>query len=223
VDSLIEMVFMEHINLSGPEFSSATGGKPRHLVILLHGYGADGNDLIGLAPVLAQSLPEAHFIAPHAPEPCEMSPAGRQWFSLRDWSPKAMLHGAQTVAPVLDLFINLQLTRFHLKDGHLALIGFSQGTMMALYAGLRRQEACAGIIGFSGSLIGENGITARPPVCLVHGDHDNVVPFGAMTLAEAALRHEGVPVESHARPGLAHGIDMQGMEIGVRFLKGKLA
>ena len=136
-----------------------------------------------------------------------MSPAGRQWFSLRDWSPQCLLRGAQESVPALELFINLQLARFGLKDGQLALIGFSQGTMMALYAGLRRQKPCAGIVGFSGSLIGETGITARPPVCLVHGDHDNVVPFGAMALAEAALKHEEVPVESHARAGLGHGID----------------
>jgi phospholipase/carboxylesterase len=208
---------MDHVNLSAAEHAPAGGRKPKHLVILLHGYGADGNDLIGLAPVLAQSMPDAHFIAPHAPEPCEMSPAGRQWFSLRDWSPKAMLHGAQEAVAALDLFMNIQLMRFGFKDAQLALIGFSQGTMMALYAGLRRQKPCAGIVGFSGSLIGEAGITAKPPICLIHGDHDNVVPFGAMTLAEASLKHEGVPVESHARPGLGHGIDMEGMEIGFVF------
>ncbi len=213
---------MEHITLSGPEFAPSSG-KPKHLIIMLHGYGADGNDLISLAPMLAKTLPHAHFIAPYAPYPCEISPFGRQWFSLRDWSPKTMLKGAQEVMPFLNLFLNSQLKRFDLDDSKLAFIGFSQGTMMALYTALRRPEACAAVAGFSGSLIGEEGIISKPPVCLVHGDQDNIVPFGAMALAEAALKHEGIEVEAHRRPGLGHGIDPEGMDIVSAFLKAKLA
>lgn len=213
---------MENITLSGPEQGTASGKKPRHLIILLHGYGADGNDLIGLAPVLAQSLPDAHFISPHAPYPCEMSPYGHQWFSLHDWSPKAMLSGVQKIAPTLDVFIDSELKRFGLKENNLALLGFSQGAMMALYVALRRKNPCAAVVGFSGSLIGEEGITSKPPVCLIHGDNDNVVPHGAMDLAEASLKHEGVKVEAHTCSGLGHGIDMQGLEIATRFLKERL-
>lgn len=213
---------METVNLSGPELPPASGGKAKHLVILLHGYGADGNDLIGLAPVLAQALPDTHFISPNAPNPCEMAPYGRQWFSLRDWSPKSMLRGAHEAAPALNLFINLQLSRLSLTEDKLAFVGFSQGTMMALYAALRRPAACAGIVGFSGSLIGEEGIESKPPVCLIHGDMDNVVPFGAMALAEAMLKHNGIAVETHARRGLGHGIDPEGLQAAERFLKAKL-
>lgn len=213
---------METVNLSGPELPPASGGKAKHLVILLHGYGADGNDLIGLAPVLAQALPDTHFISPNAPNPCEMAPYGRQWFSLRDWSPKSMLRGAHEAAPALNLFINLQLSRLSLTEDKLAFVGFSQGTMMALYAALRRPTACAGIVGFSGSLIGEEGIESKPPVCLIHGDMDNVVPFGAMALAEAMLKHNGIAVETHARRGLGHGIDPEGLQAAERFLKAKL-
>ncbi|HEU5047636.1 MAG TPA: alpha/beta fold hydrolase [Rickettsiales bacterium] len=213
---------METVNLSGPEQKPASGQPPKHLVILLHGYGADGNDLIGLAPMLAQSLPDTHFISPNAPFPCEMAPYGRQWFSLRDWSPKSMLRGAQEAAPALNMFISQQLQRFSLTDDKLALIGFSQGTMMALYTALRRPTPCAGIVGFSGSLIGEEGMVSKPPVCLIHGDMDNVVPFGAMALAEAVLKHDGISVETHKRPSLGHGIDPEGLDIAVKFLKANL-
>lgn len=213
---------MENVTLSGPEFAPKSGKKPEHLVILLHGYGADGNDLIGLAPILAQALPHAHFISPHAPSPCEMSPFGRQWFSLTDWSPKTMLRKAQEVMPALSMFISTQAKRFNLNDDKLALVGFSQGTMMALYTALRRPYACAAVAGFSGSLIGEEGITSKPPICLVHGDQDNVVPYGAMALAEASLKHEGVEVETHTRHGLGHGIDPEGLDIACKFLKEKL-
>lgn len=214
---------MNNILLSGPEVAPATGVKPTSLVILLHGLGSDGQDLISLVPFFASSLPKAHFISPNAPDHCEMSPQGYQWFSLRDWSPQAMLKGAHDTAPALNLFIDAQLKRFNLKENRLALIGFSQGTMMALYTALRRPEACAGVVGFSGALIGEEGITAHPPVCLIHGKEDTVVPFGAMTLAEAVLKHDGVKVESHARPGLGHGIDPEGIAIASKFLKAKLA
>lgn len=213
---------MDNTTLSGPESPPASGKKPKHLVVMLHGYGANGHDLISLAPMLAEALPDAHFISPDAPFPCEMSPYGRQWFSLNDWSPKSMLAGAQKVAPILNLFLDAQLKRFNLNDSNMALMGFSQGTMISLYVALRRKTTCAGVMGFSGSLIGEEGIISKPPVCLVHGDSDNVVPYGAMALAEASLRHEGVQVETHTRRGLGHGIDMEGIAIASRFLREKL-
>ena len=213
---------MDNITLSGPERAPANGEKPKHLVILLHGLGADGNDLIGLAPMLAGALPHAQFLSPDAPEACDMVPYGHQWFSLRNWSPQSMLKGAQSAAPKLNLFIDAQLKRFGLTEDKLALVGFSQGTMMSLYTALRRPNACAAVIGFSGALIGEEGITSKPPVCLIHGEQDTVVPFGAMALAEAVLKHDGVSVATHARPGLGHGIDPEGLDIASAFLKAKL-
>lgn len=213
---------METIKLSGPEQSPKSGKKPNHLVVLVHGYGADGDDLIGLAPVLAEILPDAHFISPNAPFPCEASPYGRQWFSLKDWSPKAMLRGVQEAAPMLNAFVDTQLKRFQLDDDKLAFVGFSQGAMMSLYAALRRSAPCAAVAGFSGSLIGEGGIISKPPVCLVHGDSDNVVPYGAMALAEAVLKHNAIAVETHTRPGLGHGIDQEGLNIASAFLGAKL-
>jgi len=161
-------------SLSGPVRKPASGGKPRQLVVLLHGVGADGHDLIGLAPYWAPALPDAEFVSPDAPFPCDMAPYGRQWFSLQDRSPSAILGGVRAAAPILDAFLDEALAARGLDASQLALIGFSQGTMMSLYVGPRRAEALAGIIGYSGALIGADtlaqDIRSRPPVLLVHGD-----------------------------------------------------
>jgi phospholipase/carboxylesterase len=210
--------------LSGPSHPPSSGGKPRQLVILLHGIGADGNDLIGLAPVWSQLLPDAEFVSPNAPFPCDMAPYGFQWFSLQDRSPAMILAGVHAAAPALDAFIDDALATRGLAEKDLALVGFSQGTMMSLYVGLRRARAVAGILGYSGALIGAETLAAevgsKPRVMLVHGDADPVVPFQALALAERALEAAGVPIETIARPGLAHGIDEEGLKAGARFLLG---
>jgi phospholipase/carboxylesterase len=208
--------------LSGPIHKPESGSKPRKLVILLHGLGADGNDLIGLAPVLAQVLPDAEFVSPNAPFPCDMAPYGYQWFSLQDRSPATILAGVRAAAPVLDAFIDEALESRGLAEKDLALIGFSQGTMMSLYVGLRRARPVAGIVGFSGALVGAEllagEIRSRPRVLLVHGDADQMVPFQALAMAERTLTATDVPVETLTCPGLGHGIDEAGLKAGARFL-----
>lgn len=205
--------------LSGPELAP-TSGTVKKLVILLHGVGSDGQDLIGLAPLLAEHLPDTHFISPNGCQHYDMAPYGYQWFSLMDRSFAAMLAGVQEAAPVVGQFIDQQRDRFGLADQDIALMGFSQGTMMALYAAPRRSGKLAGIVGFSGALIGDAADSAsRPPVCLIHGEQDMVVPFGAMQHAELALSQAGFPVESHARPQLGHGIDPEGITVATAFLK----
>ncbi|HET7593957.1 MAG TPA: phospholipase, partial [Stellaceae bacterium] len=158
-------------SLSGPVRKPASGGKPRQLVVLLHGVGADGNDLIGLAPYWAPALPNAEFVSPDAPFPCDMAPYGRQWFSLQDRSPAAILGGVRAAAPILDAFLDEALAARGLEPSQLALVGFSQGTMMSLYVGPRREKALAGIVGYSGALIGADTLAqetrSRPPVLLV--------------------------------------------------------
>jgi phospholipase/carboxylesterase len=210
-------------SLSGPSRKPAGGGKPRQLVVLLHGLGADGNDLIGLAPYWAALLPEAEFISPDAPFPCDMAPYGRQWFSFQDRSSVSILAGLRASATILDAFLDEALAARNLDERGLALVGFSQGTMMSLYVGLRRQIAPAGILGFSGALVGADSlpqeIRSRPPVLLVHGDADEVVPFGALEAAVQGLRAAGVPVEDVIRPGLGHGIDEEGLRRGAEFLR----
>jgi phospholipase/carboxylesterase len=209
------------LDLDGPRYGAAAG-EAQQLVVLLHGLGADGHDLIALAPMFAQRLPQAAFVSPDAPFPCDMAPVGRQWFSFQDASPEAILGGVRLAAPVLNAFLDAELARHGLGDGQLVLAGFSQGTMMALYVALRRPAACACVLGYSGALIGAEllagELKSRPPVLLLHGDADQVVPPGALPAAVAALEALGVPVTSELRPGLGHGIDERGVQLGADFL-----
>ena len=209
------------MELDGPRVGPASG-TVRQLVLLLHGVGADGNDLIGLAPDLARSLPDAVFISPHGPEPFDMAPMGRQWFSLQRLDPPTMLRGAETAAPTLDQYIDARLAELGLTADELALFGFSQGCMMALHVGLRRDSPCAGILGYSGMLLGDDGLPAaarsKPPVLLVHGADDEVVPAVCLQHATHILKSIEVPVEAHLRPGLGHGIDPEGIRLARDFL-----
>lgn len=211
--------------ITGPELAPASGAAPTSLVVLLHGYGADGNDLIGLAPHYAQVLPDAHFMSPNAPLPCEMG-FGYQWFSIQDQDPVSRLEQIRKGAAIIDRFIDAQLARFGLGDDRLALVGFSQGTMMSLFTGPRRAKPCAGIMGYSGrmespELFGDE-IVSRPPVVLVHGDSDELLSMEVFHTAVKTLEDADVPLESHVRPGLGHGIDEVGLQLGMKFLKDAL-
>ncbi len=213
--------------LSGPSLAPASGGPARSLVILLHGVGADGNDLIGLAPHFARALPEAAFVAPNAPYPCDMAPRGYQWFSIQTQDPVLRLAAIRQTAEILNAFIDAQLAAHGLADDRLALVGFSQGTMMSLFTAPRRDRACAGIMAYSGRLEGGAELAAeiksRPPVMMVHGDQDELLPVASMTDAAARLADVGIAVETHVRPGLGHGIDEVGVQIGMSFLAQALA
>lgn len=208
--------------LDGPRVAPAAGGDARQLVILLHGLGADGADLIDLAGLFAPTLPHAAFVAPNAPQPCDMAPYGLQWFSLLDRHPDRVAAGLRASAPVLDAFIDAELAAAGLADDRLALLGFSQGCMMALHVGLRRTNACAAILGYSGRLVAAETLAAeirsRPPVLLCHGTADPVVPFGSLALAQAALADAGVAVETLERPGLGHGLDQPAIAAGAALL-----
>src|SRR5215475_5184662 len=161
------------MDLSGPSQPPLSGGKPKQLVVLLHGYGSNGDDLIGLAPFFAQALPEVEFLSPNAPFPCGMAPMGFQWFGFEDRTPDMMLGGVRLAAQILDRFLDAELAKRGLQDRDVALVGFSQGTMMSLHVGLRRARAVGGILGYYGSLIGADVLAAdiksKPPVLLVHG------------------------------------------------------
>src|SRR6516162_3483080 len=201
--------------LSGPCRPPASGGRPSRLVILLHGLGADGNDLIGLAPYWARLLPNAEFLSPNAPFPCDMAPYGYQWFSSQDRSREAVLGGVRAAAPILDAFIDEVLAERGLSPRDLTLVGFSQGTMMSLFVGLRRDEPVAGIVGFSGRLLAPDllaqELRSRPPVFLVHGTDDPLVPYTSLAEAEAALKAADVPVETVTSVGIGHSIDNEGL------------
>ena len=209
--------------LTGPTYGPAAGGAPEQMVILAHGVGADGHDLIGLAPVFAQALPNAFFISPDAPYPCDFAPFGRQWFSIGDRTAETMMAGVRATAPILDAFITAQLAAAKLSEDKLALLGFSQGTMMSLHVGLRRGRAVAGILGYSGRLLAPEVLPAeikvRPPVSLFHGDLDPLIPVEDMASAAKGLEAAGVSVETHVCRGLPHGINQEGIDGGIAFLK----
>lgn len=211
------------VRLDGPRFGPKSGGTARQLVVLLHGVGADGADLIALAPEWAEALPEAAFVAPDAPFPCDMTPFGRQWFSLSDRDPARLAVGVRAVAPAVAAFLREELDRQGLPPSALALMGFSQGAMTALEVGLRGPVPPAAILAYSGALLAPETlaaeIRARPPVLLVHGEADEVVPAWASRFAESALRAAGVPVEALFRPGLGHGIDAAGLAAGAAMLR----
>ncbi len=212
--------------LSGPSLAPASGGAGRQLVVVLHGWGADGNDLIGLGRTWARLLPGARFVAPHAPEPCDENPAGRQWFAFRGREPSEIAHGAARAGAIIDRFLDAELARLGLGDEQMALAGFSQGAMMALYVALRRARACAAVVGYSGRLIGAESLAgelrSRPPVFLAHGDADPLVPFESLAAAVEALGGLDVPVRWHAAHGVGHGIDPESLDLGGDFLAAAL-
>ena len=209
--------------LNGPILPPRSGGKPKQLVVLLHGYGADGNDLIGLAPEWVPLLPDAAFISPHAPFPCEAAPFGRQWFGFMGRSPAEVLDGIKTAAGILDQYLSELLAEHGFNEDQLALVGFSQGAMMSLYVSLRRPKPVAGVVAYSGRLFAAEALAgelhSKPKILLVHGDADEVVLPEAHPLALTALEAAQVPVEGLLRPGLGHGIDGEGVARGGIFLQ----
>ena len=196
------------------------GDKPESLVILLHGLGSNGDDLIGLASQWREALPNTAFISPNAPFPCDMAPSGFQWFSMQSLDPQDLLAGIKETSPILNRFIDEQLKHFDIPDKHMALVGFSQGTMMSLYTAPRREKACAGILGYSGALFEDKTVPvkSKPAICLIHGDADQVVPVGASKMSHDILINNGFKSELHIRPDLTHSIDQEGVNIGRNFL-----
>ncbi|MGH6671315.1 MAG: alpha/beta hydrolase [Xanthobacteraceae bacterium] len=212
--------------LDGPRLNPRSG-TAKQLVVFLHGYGADGNDLIDIGRAWQQYLPQAAFVSPHAPEPCGQGPAGRQWFALTLRDPDERWVGVNKAGPQLERFLEAELDRHRLPPSALALVGFSQGTMMALHAGLRRASGPAAIVGYSGLLVlpteGEiedlaGGIKSRPPVLLVHGDRDELIPPEALVQSAQGLAALGLSVEWHISAGIGHGIDAEGLRHGGEFL-----
>ncbi len=215
------------MSISGPAYGPAAAGAARQLVVLLHGYGSDGHDLLGLAPHWAQMLPRAEFVSPNAPFPCELAPYGRQWFGFEGRDAQMILGEVQTAAAILNGFIDEQLVKRGLDESALALVGFSQGTMMSLHVAPRRQKPAAAVVGYSGRLIAPDllpqEIKSRPRTLLVHGDADPVVPFQSLREAVNILELVGIEVTAERRPRLAHAIDEEGLELGGHFLAGAFA
>jgi len=217
--------------LDGPRIEPRSGAA-KQLVVFLHGYGADGNDLIDIGRAWQGLLPDAAFVSPHAPNSCGQAPVGREWFPLTFRDPNERWVGVNQAAPALDAFLDAELKRRNLPPQALALVGFSQGTMMALHVGLRRAAAPAAIVGYSGMLVVPETvdpdvfaaeIKSRPPVLLVHGEEDQLIPVQALMHAAQGLAALEVPAEWHISPGIGHGIDQEGLRHGAEFLAKQFA
>jgi phospholipase/carboxylesterase len=209
------------VALDVPRLAALSGSKPNALVILIHGYGSNGYDLISLARMMQPALPHAAFVAPNAPSQIPRMAAAHQWWPIETFSMSERAAGAAAAAPALKAFITHELEEAALPSDRLLLVGFSQGTMMALHVGLRRPEPIAGIVGISGMLVAperlEAEIRSRPPVLLIHGTQDDVVPFHSMDLASAALTACGVAVETHVSPGAGHSVGQDGLAAATAF------
>ncbi|HEX5212926.1 MAG TPA: prolyl oligopeptidase family serine peptidase [Pseudolabrys sp.] len=225
------MADLDGPNLDGPRIEPRSG-QAKQLVVFLHGYGADGNDLIEIGRAWQGLLPDAAFVSPHAPRPCGQAPMGREWFPLTFRDPDERWNGVNAAAPVLERFLDGELKRRNLPPQALALVGFSQGTMMALHVGLRRTVPPAAIVGYSGILIMPNDamsdafaaeIKSRPPVLLIHGDQDELIPVQALMHSAQGLAALNIPAEWHISPGIGHGIDQEGLRQGGEFLARQFA
>lgn len=207
--------------LDGPRLAPANGGPADRLVVLVHGYGADGNDLIALGRHWQQLLTSAAFVAPNGPQRCDGNPAGFQWFPITRLDPAEMIAGVETAAPLLNEFIDEELASHNLDGSKLALVGFSQGTMMSLHVGPRRAPGPVGILGYSGALVAPELLAnakCKPPVMLIHGDADDMVPMQAMHAAAGALGDADFTVRWHVAHGVGHGIDPEGLQLGGQFV-----
>jgi phospholipase/carboxylesterase len=212
------MQLREFGGLTGPFVPPAHGGIATHAMLLLHGWGADGNDLADLARPYAMRFPGMAFFVPNGPDPCKMNPAGREWFDIDD-----RVNGPDYAAPLIQTAITEFLKDSRLSGSELILAGFSQGGMMSLHCGLRLNPAPAAIVSFSGALLRHDDLlasatTSYPPVQLVHGSDDQIVQCALMHDAARILSPLGVDIETVERPGLGHGIDPDGLTASINFL-----
>ena len=212
--------------ISGPIIEPSSGNSPKQMIIFVHGYGADGNDLIGLANYFQSTLPEAIFLSPHAPEACSMNPSGYQWFDLTSTDPAVLWSKILLAADHLNEFIDSKLLEYDIAEENLALIGFSQGTMMSLHVSLRRKNTMAAVLGYSGRLIGadllKDDLISKPSIYLIHGDQDPMVPYQESLTAEKVLKEYSVDIKTHISEHTQHSIAEDGLRIGVDFLASKL-
>ena len=208
--------------LNGPSVAPTSGKPPKQLVIFCHGVGSDGQDLIGLSTYFAKVLPDAQFISPNGPQAFDMASVGYQWFSLNNPEPASRLEGTQAAAPVLDAFIDQQMAVYGLEEKDVALVGFSQGSMMSLHVGVRRQKQLAGILAYSGAVIAPelvaSELKSQPPVMMVHGTIDDVLPVAALYEGVSALQASGVQARGEAIPDLGHSLNDKCIMEGMDFL-----
>ena len=202
---------------------NAPDGKAKHLIITVHGYGANADDLLGLASPIQSQFPDIAISAPNAPEKLDMVPGGYKWWDIEDRTPAIMYAGVSANADAMNAYIDEQMAEHGVDESNTVLLGFSQGTMLALHVGLRRKKQLAGIIGFSGALIETptefpNHVQSRPPVLLVHGQADQMVAWQATMAAADILNANDIAVNTVIVPHVTHTIDPVGFNEAMDFL-----
>ena len=210
------------LSVTGPIIMPASGGEPQNIVVLVHGYGSNADDLLQLVLSWQTALPDTVFVAPNGFEPCPGAPGCYQWWGLKTFTLEEGAAGVRRAASILDAFIDEQLARFDLTEQRLALVGFSQGTVLALQTAPRRRKPIAGVVGYSGMVADPVDLTVnlrtRPSVLLVHGDADRVIPIAAFHKTTKTLAGLGFDLTTHISPGLGHSIDTVGLAFGKEFL-----
>jgi phospholipase/carboxylesterase len=222
--TLGEDMLQNHKLLTGPIQRTKTGEHPQQLFFLLHGWGADGSNLLDIALALAHDFPYAEFHLPNAPYPCEINESGYQWFSLSDESTHTLLNEVEMAADTVEAYIREKTEQAQLNYTKVVLLGFSQGAMLAMHLALTRQDLCKVVVAYSGKLIDipSGAINHHVPIVLIHGDDDLVIPVEAMIDSYKALKNINVPVEAYRMVDLGHGINQAGLELGHRFIKQQL-
>ncbi|MEQ9116017.1 MAG: dienelactone hydrolase family protein [Rickettsiales bacterium] len=209
--------------LNGPEIAPRSGNSPKNLVIFMHGVGADGENISDICNVLNRCVPDTHFLCPNGPFHYDMGMGGYQWFSLQDRTESVLLEGINKALPKVNEYIDYHLNKFNLTDDNLAIMGFSQGCMMALHLGLRRPNPPACVIGFSGALVGGEWLktqkTNSPPIVMAHGDQDQVVELHRMEQSVQILETMNKDIEPHIFKGLAHGMNEDSLTLAADSLK----
>jgi len=221
--------------IDGPCFGPSSGKKAKSAIIFLHGYGSDGNDLIQLAPNFSNFFPDTAFYSPNGPYQ-SINGIGREWFSLNNYDPSMIKHkkyemneilstmyqGAKESGEILNTYINGIVSKLNISYNSLALIGFSQGTMMALHVGLRQSDRLAAILAYSGIILGESDIKetckSKPPIMMIHGSQDQLIPVEALHHATNILKNNNIIHESHIINELGHGINDEAIKVGIDFL-----
>lgn len=210
----------EYIYISGTSGERKDTDDIHQMVVLLHGYGADGQDLIDIGAHWGDVLPNTLFVAPNAPTLCEQNPFGYQWFSLLSYDEDRMLRGLESASKILTTYLDDLVDKYKIADGRMALMGFSQGAMLSLYQGFFQKQNLAGVLAYSGALFTPPEKPLQtPPTLLIHGDKDLVVPLSSSIQAEEQIKSFGGTINFHICQGLGHGIDPKGIQIGQEFLQ----
>jgi phospholipase/carboxylesterase len=207
----------ENLGFESPPLS----GKADSLCVMIHGYGADGSDMINVAAEMAVFLPNTHFMAPNGPEPCPTAPGFFQWYPMGGGRQGADV-GASTIAPLINRYTDIQLERLGLDDTRLVMLGFSQGGGVMMEAALRRSRTCAALLSFTSAIRNRDKlteeITARPPTILIHGELDEVVPVRHVINTAQILEEHDVEVRYHICQGIGHTLNEEGAYIGAMFI-----